>query len=163
MDFKRVMFLQKKEMAALKLGGRWSDGQVMGRGFPQPCLQLQYAMAIVQKRKIFEGRPGGGWIAGVEANDYVNFQVNGGRRLIVRVKAVHHFQSFLHMLCALGIEGFLPDFDPSRTVEEAAHLYGTFANGRGKYADLESRYGAVALEIEPVAIESIEPCVGGHE
>ena len=69
----------------------WADGEPKGRGFPQPCLQPKYAAAIVAGTKTFEGRPDGGCLESVMRNDWINFQVNGGKRLIVRVLRVHRF------------------------------------------------------------------------
>ena len=59
--------------------GHWQDGQPLGKGFPQPCLQPEYARLIARGRKTVEGRPGGGWLTTLpQPNDYINFQVNGG-------------------------------------------------------------------------------------
>lgn len=43
-------------------------------------------------------------------DDYINFQVNGGRRFVVRVMAVHKYASFDAMISALGVDSLLPDF-----------------------------------------------------
>ena len=43
---------------------RWPDGKPLGNGHSSPYLQHEYAAAIAQRRKTFEGRPGGGWLHG---------------------------------------------------------------------------------------------------
>ena len=75
----------RNELAHAKKAGCWKDGRRVGRGFPQPCLQAHHARAIARGKKTVEGRPGGGWLKNVQADDYINFQVPRGRRLIVRV------------------------------------------------------------------------------
>ena len=59
---------------------RWPDGARVGRGFPQPYLQAQYAVAVANGRKTVEGRPGGGWLAqgkGIKPDDYIRFKIPG--------------------------------------------------------------------------------------
>ena len=48
----------------------WPDGAPIGRGFSAPYLQPQYAAQIGAKQKTVEGRPGGGWLMGIAANDW---------------------------------------------------------------------------------------------
>ena len=128
----------EQQLAKMKRQGHWPDGRPIGRGYPQPCLQPKYAEMIAAGIKTVEGRPGGGFLGSgarhLAVDDYINFQVNGGRRLVVRVMAVHKYASFDAMISALGVDSLLPDFRGSD--QEAAMLYRSFGNLRGSYADL---------------------------
>ena len=67
------------ELRAARAQGKWPDGKPVGRGFPQPYLQAQYANAVTDGLKTVEGRPGGGWVSGVagrgiKADDYIHFK-----------------------------------------------------------------------------------------
>ena len=139
-------------LRSIQKRGEWPDGQKLGQGYPQPCLQDKYAAAIIEGRKTFEGRPGGGWLMHrgrmITAGDYVNFQLPRRRRLVVRVLSVQHFGTFEDMLREVGIHRLLPDTELS--IPHAAELYRSFANRRGTYRELESRHGVVALQIEPL-------------
>ena len=103
----------EREMRSIRELGTWPDGAPVGRGFPQPCLQDRYAAAIIEGRKTFEGRPGGGWLTSrgdmIRPGDYVNFQISQRRRLIVRVLSVHFFRTFEEMLNDIGVQNLLPD------------------------------------------------------
>ena len=75
------------QLKAARARGCWPDGRPVGRGYPQPCLQAKYAAQIAASMKTAEGRAGGGWLQRLpQPDDYINFQVNGGRRLVVRVR-----------------------------------------------------------------------------
>ena len=140
----------RNELAHAKKAGCWKDGRRVGRGFPQPCLQAHHARAIARGKKTVEGRPGGGWLKNVQADDYINFQVPRGRRLIVRVLRATYHDSFDDMLRAHGVDALLPYSFPhtadSYDEAEAAAFYRTFKNRRGTYAELEKSHGAVGLE-----------------
>ena len=47
----------------------------------------------------------------VTVDDWVNFQVAGGKRLVCRVRQVRNYSSFDVMVQDLGIGALLPDFD----------------------------------------------------
>ena len=142
----------ERELRSIKELGTWPDGAPVGRGFPQPCLQDRYAAAIIEGRKTFEGRPGGGWLTSrgdmIRPGDYVNFQISQRRRLIVRVLSVHFFQTFEEMLKDIGVQNLLPDEELS--IANAAEFYRTFGNRRGSYRELERHNGVVALQIAPL-------------
>ena len=95
---------------------RWPDGRPVGRGHAAPYLQPKFAAAIAERRKTFEGRPGGGWVqpAGGRAlapDDYVRFKVVGHSDV---VRACMHvcpciFESPMLILCvSLAIRHFDP-------------------------------------------------------
>ena len=76
----------KFEFSVARYNTTWPDGEPVGRGFPQPYLEAQYAVAVADGRKTVEGRPGGGWMkSGVQPNDYIRFKIprRPGRSLIV--------------------------------------------------------------------------------
>ena len=84
-----------QELRLIQKRGVWPDGQPLGKGYPQPCLQDRYAAAIIEGRKTFEGRPGGGWLIHrgrmIRAGDYVNSNFRGvGRSLRSRRCSVPH-------------------------------------------------------------------------
>ena len=118
----------ERELRSIRELGTWPDGAPVGRGFPQPCLQDRYAAAIIEGRKTFEGRPGGGWLTSrgdmIRPGDYVNFQLSQRRRLIVRVLSVHFFRTFEEMLKDIGVQNLLPDAELS--IANAAEFYRTF-------------------------------------
>ena len=148
------------ELSLCKKSGMWPDGTPLGKGHPQPCLQDHHASAIIEGRKTFEGRPGGGWLiskAGrtIAAGDYINFQLSKRRRLVVRVVSVHFFRTFDEMVQKVGVHRLLPDGELS--ISNAAELYRSFTNRRGNYRDLELIYGAVALEITPLVTHLMAP------
>ena len=149
-DFK--FYSGERELRSSRKLGKWPDGAPVGRGFPQPCLKDQYAAAIIEGRKTFEGRPGGGWLTSrgdlIRPGDYVNFQLSQRRRLIVRVISVHRFRTFEEMLKDIGVQNLLPDAELS--ISNAAELYRTFGNRRGSYRELERQNGVVALQIHPL-------------
>ena len=138
------------ELKAARARGCWPDGRPVGRGYPQPCLQAKYAAQIAASMKTAEGRAGGGWLQRLpQPDDYINFQVNGGRRLVVRVRCAQRFHDFDEMLTTVGVDALLPGFNGS--VAAAAEEYRTFCNGRGSFAALEAQHGVVALHVEPLA------------
>ena len=78
----------KFEFSVARFNTKWPDGDPVGRGFPQPYLEAQYAVAVADGRKTVEGRPGGGWMkSGVHPNDYIRFKIprRPGRSLIVTI------------------------------------------------------------------------------
>ena len=100
-------------LASARMKGEWPDGNPIGRGFASPYLQYEYARAISKRRKLCEGRPGGGWLVHgkekvlVAPDDFVSFKISGrpGRVLIVRVlnsRACLHSRSSEHMLQPYG-------------------------------------------------------------
>ena len=88
----------------------------------------------------------------VTVDDWVNFQVAGGKRLVCRMRQVRNYSSFDVMVQDLGIGALLPDFDGDFAA--ASELYRSFSNGRGSYRELECRHGAVAIEISPLYHEA---------
>ena len=86
----------------------------------------------------------------IAENDYINFQVNGGARLVVRVTRVATYKSFAAMVKDVGVKALLPDHD-EHDLEAAVHTYHSFGNARGKYAELERTWGAVAITVQPLA------------
>ena len=98
----------RRELLTAKAWCRWPDGTPFGHGHPSPCLQMEFACAILDRRKLWEGRPGGGWVEHVTVDDWVNFQVAGGKRLVCRVRQVRNYSSFDVMVQDLGIGALLP-------------------------------------------------------
>ena len=135
---------------------RWPDGKPLGRGHSAPYLQPEYAAAIAERRKTFEGRPGGGWVQpalgrALAPDDYVCFKVVGHPEgLCVRVKSVAAYPTFAAMIGGVGVKALLPDADAA-DVAGAVAKYKAFANQRGTYDALETEYGAVAIGVEPLA------------
>ena len=134
---------------------RWPDGKPLGNGHSSPYLQHEYAAAIAQRRKTFEGRPGGGWLHGkrgrmIAVDDYVRFKVVGHPEgLCVRVKSVAEYPTFAAMISGVGVKALLPDADAA-DVAGAVARYHAFGNQRGTYAALEAEYGAVAIGVKPL-------------
>ena len=134
---------------------RWPDGRPVGRGHAAPYLQPKFAAAIAERRKTFEGRPGGGWVqpAGGRAlapDDYVRFKVVGhSDGLCVRVTSVAAYATFAAMINDVGVQALLPDADAA-DVAGAVATYRAFGNQRGGYAALEAEYGAVAIGVQPL-------------
>ena len=62
-------------------------GAASRRAMPSVCSCNLHAQQIAEGVKTFEGRPGGGWLEPLpQANDYINFRMNCGRRQVVRMR-----------------------------------------------------------------------------
>ena len=80
----------------------------------------------------------------------------------VRVTRVRKYNSFEEMIEDVGIDSLLPGFDGD--LETAVQIYKEFGTTRGKYADLEKKHGAVAIDVEPID-DIFEDCspLSGHK
>ena len=147
----------RQQLANAKAKRRWPDGKPLGQGHAAPYLQPVFAAAIATGRKLYEGRPGGGWVRPANSgrllapDDYVRFKVSGHTDgLCVHVLSVKSYPTFAAMINDIGVTALLPDADGA-DVAGAVATYRAFGNRRGTFGALEAAHGAVAIGVQPLA------------
>ena len=141
------------QLRKIQKAGCWEDGKKLGKGHGSACLKPEYGKDISEGRKSVEGRPCTGWAAKVRPDDWVNFAVNGGSRLVCRVLWVQWYPSFESMVRECTIEACLPGLDGS-DVAAAVSVYHSFETRRGIWYQIRPR-GCTGAESR---IDAEGPC-----